>query len=304
MRDVSALTHERGERAIAAVASRQYGVITRGQLLACGLSGRQIETRVGRGALYRLHRGVYSVGHTAPLLLRREMAAVLAAGRDAVLSHYSAAYLWGLMDDPEWAHVTLTSGQCRKHGIESRALHLPRADRTIRWGIPVTTPARTIIDLAHSAEDLEQMIAEARVTGVLTERKLREALERGGRRPGMRAVANVLDGKYGPAFTRSDAERRLLGLVRAAQLPEPRVNEVVGGYEVDFHWPVEGVVVEVDGFAYHSSRASFERDRSRDAALAALGLRVIRVTWRQLNETPETVIARLAGALAVATASA
>ena len=232
------------------------------------------------------------------------MAAVLAAGRDAVLSHYSAAYVWGLMDDPEWAYVTLTRGQCRKPGIESRTLDLPRADRTIRWGIPVTTPARTIIDLAHAAEDLEQMIAEARVTRILTERQLREAVERGRRRPGTRAVTDILDGKYGPALTRSEAERRLLGLIRAAQLPEPRVNAMVGGYEVDFHWPAEGVIVEVDGFAYHSSRVSFETDRARDAALTALGLRIIRVTWRQLNEAPEAVIARLAGALAVAGAAA
>jgi very-short-patch-repair endonuclease len=304
VRDVSALTTERKDRAVAAVASRQYGVITRQQLLACGVSSSMIDVRLRRFWLHRLHRGAYAVGHTAPTPLQREMAAVLAAGRDAVLSHESAGYLWGLLDEPEGAaHVTLLARGCKRPGIASHhTRYLPQADRTVRWGIPVTTPARTVIDLAETLpeHDLEQMLAEARVMSLLNERQVRRALARARGRRGAGRLRAILNRAHGPALTRSQAEQRFLALVRAAQLPEPRVNTVVGGWEVDFCWPVDRLVVEIDGFTFHSSRRSFERDRARDAALAAQGFRVIRVTWRQLVDAPEAVIARLASALAIA----
>jgi very-short-patch-repair endonuclease len=304
VRDVRAVTTERKDRAVAAVASRQYGLITREQLIACGVSDSAIATRVKQVRLHRAHRSVYVVGHTAPTPLQREMAAVLAAGCDAVLSHESAAYLWGLADEPVGlAHVTLAYRDCKKPGITAhRTRALPAADRTIRWGIPVTTPARTVIDLADrlDSRELEQMIAEARVMKCLTGGQLRQALRRSRGRRGAGRIRELLDQAHGPALTRSEAERRFLALIRAAHLPEPRTNAVVGGFEVDFYWPVEGLVVEIDGFAFHSSRRSFERDRERDAMLAATGLRVIRVTWLQVTGAPEAVIARLAGALALA----
>ena len=308
VRDVRAITSDRKDRAVAAVASRQYGVITREQLNACGLSDSAIGTRVRQYWLHRVHRGVYAVGHTAPTVLQREMAAVLAAGRDAVLSHQSAGYLWGLIDEPVGAaHVTLTSGSCRKPTIAGHhSRSLPPADRTVRWGIPVTTVARTMIDLADAGDDadLEQMLAEARVMKLVTEGQLRQALRRSRGRRGAGRIREVLDRAHGPSLTRSEAERRFLALVRAARLPEPRVNTLVGGFEVDFYWPVDALVVEIDGFAFHSSRRSFERDRVRDAALTGRGIRVMRVTWRQLSEEPEAVVARLAAALAVQPPSA
>ena len=231
------------------------------------------------------------------------MAAVLAAGRDAVLSHRSAAYLWGVVDEPDGpVHVTLSSRGCRKAGIAAHNTRsLPPTDRTIRWGIPATSPVRTVIDLAESVDDreLEQILAEARVMKLFTEGQLRNALGRARGRRGAKRVRRILARAQGPALTRSEAEKRFLALVRAAQLPEPRANALVAGCEVDFYWPLEGLVVEIDGFAFHSSRRSFERDRARDAALTARGLRVTRVTWRQLSDGPEAVIARLATALAV-----
>lgn len=288
---------------MAVVASRQYGLITRAQLLACGLSDTAIATRVRQYWLHRLHRGVYAVGHTAPTQLQREMAAVLAAGDGAVLSHHSAAYLWRIADEP-WgpAHVTLAGGGCRKPGIDARvSRRLSAADRTIRWGIPVTTPPRTVIDLADRLDDqaLEQMLAEARVMKLVTDGQLRQALSRLRGRRGAGRITRLLARAHGPALTRSEAERRFLALIRAAQLPEPRANALVGGLEVDFYWPVDRLVVEIDGFAFHSGRRGFERDRERDAVLAASGLRVIRITRRQLSDEPETVIARLAAALAI-----
>lgn len=301
VRDVSAVTSLRGDAAVAEVARRQYGVVTRAQLRACGLSAKAIATRVRQRRLHRLHRGVYAVGHAAWTPLQREMAAVLAVGDGAVLSHLSAAYVWGLAEDPGGpADVTLCGRDTGRQDVRGhRTRVLMPVDRTIRWGIPITTPARTVVDLAQYGGDLEQMVAEGRAMKLLTEDQLREALRRSRGRPGVGHLLALLDGEHGPAFTRSEAERRFLRLIRAAQLPAPRLNDRVGGFEVDFHWPAERVVVEVDGFAFHSSRRSFENDRVRDAALAARGVRVIRVTWRQLGDGPEAVIARLAAALAL-----
>jgi very-short-patch-repair endonuclease len=301
---VRAVTDARGDRAVAAVAGRQYGVVTRAQLVACGLGDSAIAHRVRTGWLHRIHRGVYVVGHLAPTPLQREIAAVLAAGDDAVVSHVSAAYLWGLADDPVGpAHVTIPSRGCRKPGIRAhRTRALAPRERTIRWGVPVTTPARTIIDMAETTEptDLEQLIAEARVTKLVSHSQLRAAVAESRGRRGVRGLATILDEEHDPAFTRSEAERRFLSLVRAARLPEPYVNALAAGYEVDFLWPFDRLVVEIDGYSFHGNRGSFERDRSRDAALAAVGLRVMRITWRQLTREPEMVVARLAGALAIA----
>ena len=167
-------------------------------------------------------------------------------------------------------------------------------------GIRVTSAARTLLDLATVLPPslLERAIAEAQVRGIARKRDLVDQLERNRGRRGTRALRQLLDLAGGPAFTRSAAERRLLRLVRAAELPTPEVNARVGGFEVDFVWRDQRLVVEIDGFTYHASRAAFERDRQRDSILAARGYTVIRVTWRQLVDAPEAVVARLATALA------
>jgi very-short-patch-repair endonuclease len=167
-------------------------------------------------------------------------------------------------------------------------------------GIRVTSAARTLLDLAAVLPPylLERAIAEAQVRRLARRRELVDQLERNRGRRGSRVLRRVLDLDGGPALTRSEAERRLVKLIRAAELPMPEVNARVGRYEVDFLWPQHKLIVEVDGFAFHSPRASFERDRARDATLAASGYTVLRVTWRQLVQTPETVIARVAAALA------
>jgi very-short-patch-repair endonuclease len=173
----------------------------------------------------------------------------------------------------------------------------PAEIRTLHC-IPTTTPARTLLDLARVLPpySLERVVAEAQVRRLVTERDLEDQLERNPRRPGTRALRRIVNQEGGPAFTRSEAERRMLRLVRAAELPPPQVNARLGRYEVDFLWREQRLVVELDSFRFHSPRARFERDRARDAALAAAGYTVIRVTWRQLLDAPEAVAARVAAA--------
>jgi very-short-patch-repair endonuclease len=166
--------------------------------------------------------------------------------------------------------------------------------------MPVTSPARTLSDLAGvlHAEVHELAVAEAISRGLVHLDALREQLTRDGPRPGAKSLRSLLDRDEAPALTRSVAERKLLRLLRASPLPSPVTNARVGRYEVDFLWHKERLIVEVDGFAWHSSRHAFERDRERDAELQAAGYRVLRVTWRQLTREPNAVIQRIARALA------
>jgi very-short-patch-repair endonuclease len=177
---------------------------------------------------------------------------------------------------------------------------LQREERTNLSGIPVTSPSRTLLDLASVApsRELEQAIAEAERRHLASRTKLAALLARYPRRPGTRALRALVEVDQRPALTRSQAEERLLRLIRLARLPAPDVNARVGRYEVDFLWREAGLVVEVDGFAFHSDRAAFEADRRRDAELAARGLTVIRVTWRQIVEEREAVLVSLGQALA------
>ncbi|MGH2993241.1 MAG: endonuclease domain-containing protein [Solirubrobacterales bacterium] len=177
---------------------------------------------------------------------------------------------------------------------------LDRCDVRAVDGIPVTSPARSLLDLASvlPTSELERALAEAQVRRIVTRRALVDQLERNRGRSGVRALRRAVEVPGGPAATRSEAERRLLRLVRAAELPVPRVNARLGRYEVDFMWREQRLVAEVDGYAYHANRRAFERDRERDAALAAAGYTVLRLTWRQLVNTPEAVVARLAAVLA------
>jgi very-short-patch-repair endonuclease len=166
--------------------------------------------------------------------------------------------------------------------------------------IPITTPARTLLDLAAqlSTRELEQAVAQAERRNLLTRDKALALLARYPRRPGAAKLRELLGGPGRPAFTRSEAEERFLALVRRAQLPEPEVNVALHAYEIDFLWRQHALAVEIDGFVFHGDRDAFEADRRRDADLAARGIQVMRVTWRQIVEESEATLARLAQALA------
>lgn len=291
-----------GERALAWVAAQQLGLISAPQLRLAAVGYGLVESRCARGMMQRLHRGVYLVG-PAPLHPGApELAGVLACGPGALISGRSGAALWGLATPPpDCVELTVIGRNIRSRaGLKvHRKKWLDEADRTVKAGIPVTAPARTLVDFAAAAtyEELEYAVAEAKVLGLLSDRRIVAAIDRAPQAAGVATLRRILASPGGPAFTRSDAERQLLRLIREGELPIPSVNARVRGRELDFLWPAQRLATEVDGHRYHGHRLAFERDRKRDAALVASGYRVLRFTWRQIMEEPLLVIANLARAL-------
>jgi very-short-patch-repair endonuclease len=290
------------DRKVAAIAARQHAMVHLDQLRAAGLGRGAIAHRVATGRLTRMHRAVYLVGVVVPPL-GVEMAAVLAGGPGAVLSHLSAAAVWGIHGEIGGEpHITVAGANPpRIEGVTGhRVRRLDPADITVRANLPITTPARTIVDAAGEVgvRALARMLEEAEVLRLARPEDVRAALARAPRRRGAGALADLVERDAAPALTRSEAEAALLDLLRAAGIPPTAVNARVGPYEVDFLWRPQRLIAEVDGYAFHAGRAAFERDRLRDAELAAAGWRVLRVTWRQIAETPEAVVARIAAALA------
>ena len=234
----------------------------------------------------------------------KEMAAVLACGAGAAVSHKSAAILWDLLPcgrESGPVHVTVPDrGVSAKRGIVChRSRWLEPVHVSSVEGIPATTPARTILDLSTCVgpRQLEQALAQAERRQLLTLDELRAVIQRRSGRPGTSALRALLQCHGSPALTRSEAEERFLALIRRAKLPKPEANVIVGGHELDFLWRYEGVAVEVDGYAFHSSKQKFERDRRRDAQLAALGVQVIRLSWRQIVDEPHATLVWLGQAL-------
>jgi very-short-patch-repair endonuclease len=196
-------------------------------------------------------------------------------------------------------HVTVPGRDARsREGLRVHRATLDRRDATRREGIPVTSTAQTLLDAATELpqRELERAVDEARILRLVTDISLNEQFSRYPRHPGTAQLKRVI--KTEPKLTRSEAERRLLELIRAARLPEPETNARIARHEVDCLWPGHRLVVEVDGYAFHSKRSSFERDRRKDAELMLAGYRVIRSTWRQIVEEPEATVATLAQALA------
>jgi very-short-patch-repair endonuclease len=302
---VVVLTRPPLEVAIAALAARQHGVVARWQLLELGLTARAISYRLSIGRLHVIHRGVYALGHKRITVRGRWMAAVLACGSAAVLSHRSAAALWGFLGaaSPRIDVTTPRRGgravpRIRRH----RVRRLPPEDTTKVDGIPVTTVARTLFDLAEALDRsaLEQAFEAAERSELLDMRAVALTMERNPGRRAHRALRSLLPSLVAPEPTRSELERLFHRLCRLAGLPLPRVNVLVEGFEVDAYWPVHRLVVEVDSWRFHRTRAAFERDRARDAALLVANYRVMRVTYRQLREDPVGVAARVRTLLAAA----
>ncbi len=265
------------------------------QLRGGGLSRRQVEGLVERGELSRLHRGVFRVG-PIPLLYSKEVAAVLACGPNAVLSHRSAAVVYRLLGDEKGPiHVT-TIGPHRR-GDSGIAIHktssLKRHEIRERHGIRITAPIRTLIDLSPTCPDLllEQALAEAFALRLTNRAALLRGIEAAGPRRGVARLRRLLDAE--PRRTRSNPELILLRAIRGAGLPEPETNVKIGGWEVDFFWREAGLVVEVDAYSTHSSPWAFERDRRKDAELAAIGLGVQRFTADRVRHDLDFVLAWL-----------
>jgi hypothetical protein len=268
------------------LASKQHGVVSREQLRALGLSSQAVYRRLQKRCLIRLHPGVYAVGHMALSSRWRDFAAVLACGPDALLSHRSAADLWGIRrtSSPR-IEVTAPRGRKGPAGItvhRSRVVHFD--DRTAVDAIAVTSVARTVVDLADvlSLPALERAINEAELLGLLSggaRAHSRGLPNRRGRGRLRRALALYLPSA---AFTRSKGERDFIRLCADHGLPQPSANLAIAGEEVDLIWTDARVIVEIDGTAVHGTTRAFHEDRRRDRALATRGFQVVRVTEHDL----------------------
>jgi very-short-patch-repair endonuclease len=296
---------ETGEPGLGVLATAQRGVAHRSQLRALEFSSGSIAHRVHVGRLHRYLPAVFAVGHRALPVGGPEVAALLHAGDHAVLSHRTAAALWGFGQRPAQRLEVTVIGRHLRELPRLRAYRVSALDlRDVRMlrRLPVTAPARTMIDFAAEAsvDELIAALAEARVRRLVTDAELEAAMRRAPLRTGVAKLRSVLADEVGLGRqrTRNDAERRLLALIAQAGLPPPIANARVLGMEVDLLWPTERVVVEFDGWAAHGHPTAFERDHRRGQLLSAAGYKVFRVTWRQLVEEPVAVAVRLAQTLA------
>lgn len=283
----------RRERELSALANRQHGVISRGQLLATGLGSRTIRRWTEAGRLYPLHADVFAFGREGVSQKGLWLAAVLTGGDGAVLSHRSAATLWGLTGHRLPVDVTVPRAK-RRPGIAFHECGLRQDECEVVDLVPVTTPARTLLDFAELADEqgFERACQEADRRRLLKIPALELVRGRAYGRHGVKALRPLLEAARSPA-TRSPLEDRVRALCREHDLPAPQTNVVVLGREVDVFWREQGLMVEADSFEFHHHRAAFERDRARDAAMQVAGYRVIRLTHRRLDEEPEKVAAQL-----------
>lgn len=284
---------------MAELATRQHGVVSFRQLRSLGFGARGIERRLRDGRLHPVHRDVYAVGHWR--LSRRSdwWAAVLAYGDESLLSHRSAAALWGIA---RWRSgpidVTAPTGRqgpSRREGIWIHRGRLHPEDRSERGGIPVTTVARTLFDLAEVVDfiQLERAWEEADRLKLLQLRAVEQACERGYGRRALRPIRRLLAEARAATTTRSPLEDRFQAFCRAYVLPPSRTNVHVLGHEVDVLWPASRLIAELDSWEHHSHRAAFERDRARDPKLLLAGYRTIRITHRRLDDEADQLAAEI-----------
>jgi very-short-patch-repair endonuclease len=271
----------KGDLVIARVAGRHHGVVSTAQLRSAGINYEGIRRRVAAGRLHRVHRGVYAVGHRRLTFEGRCMAAVLALGKGAAVSHRSAAALWRMLpahDGPIEVTVPGDGGRDKRNGLRvHRSSTLIAGVSILRDGIRLTKAARTLQDLHRSASNSTY------------QRAVRRALDL--------KLVKSRDLQREPDLTRSELERILRSICSRHRLPQPEVNARVGPYEVDFLWREHRLIVETDGFEHHGHRDAFERDRARDARLQSQGFRVLRFTYRQVTDSSTDVAASLHGLL-------
>jgi very-short-patch-repair endonuclease len=287
---------------LATLADEQYGVVGRGQLLERGLTEEAIEVRLRTGRLHRLYAGVYAVGHRMTSKEGRWMAAVLASGPEAVLSHWSAAALWMIRPNSR-SIIDITTPQKSRSwdGIRRHHKVLSTDEVAVEEGIPVTTVPRTIFDLAatESADVVGNLLRESEYRRLHDRLSLWDLVERYPGRRGVRKVRAALErlGEGPSGRKRSPLEERFALFLHRHRLPQPRFNDwiLLGGkrYQVDCHWPEAGQIVELDGWEGHGTRTAFREDRARDRALRVAGFSVTRLTWNQLDDEPHAIAADL-----------
>lgn len=283
---------------IAAVASRQHGLVAYRQLLAAGIGRGAIEHRIRTGRLIRVQRGVYAVGHVHESALVRRMAAVLTCGDGALLSHLSALAHWELRGSAQRLHVTVP----RRNGSRSRAgivvhrsLVLPPSETATHRAIAVTSVARSLLDGAAilAPHALSRAVERSEILRLFDLTAVEHTLRLHRTHPGSGRLRSAIELFRDDEITRSDLEAMMLGICAAHALPRPLVNHVVEGDEVDFFFREQRLIVETDGRETHLTRAAFERDRARDAHLAVAGYRVVRFTYRRILRDSGAVAATL-----------
>jgi very-short-patch-repair endonuclease len=254
--------------ALQRLATEQHGILTRSQLLQAGVGSDTIRRWITTGRLIRIHQGVYALGHLPPSPHARAMAAVLACGARAALSHRSAAQLWGLIRYAGPIEITAPTKRTRP-GVIVHRNRLTEHDVTTHWGIRTTTAARTLTDLAGT-------LSPAALTRAVNDARLNRHLSLDDLPPRLRH-------RQTPTPTRSAFEDAFRTFCARHHLPQPEVNARVAGYEVDALWRAQRLVAELDGEKYHQD---FEADRAKDADLVEAGLRVVRLTWDRLTTQP------------------
>ena len=267
-----------------------------------GLGRRAIQHRADSGRLHRIHRGVYAVGGRSLTREGHWMVAVLACGEGAVLSHRTAAALHELMPSVQTKIDVMVPHARSGHAcVRLHVTRLERDETTIIDGIPVTTVARTLADLASvlPRDRLLRAIEQADRLSVFDGRALERTTSR-RRLKGIDKLRSILAAYEQAPPTRSELERDFLAMIERAGIPEPRVNTQVAGLEVDFCWPEQRLIVELDSRSYHTSPRAFEQDRIRDAKLQLAGYRVPRITYRRLHESPDSVLADVRALLRLA----
>jgi very-short-patch-repair endonuclease len=295
---------------MALLAGGQHGVVSRWQLLELGMSRDRIQDRAARSQLHRLYRGVYAVGHRKLTLKGVWMAAVLACGPDAALSHRAGLGLWDVRRTESGLIDVTMPGRTGRRGPDDVRLHrstlLREADVDAVDGIPVTSLAWTVVDYAGIAhrQQLRSVLEALERRGLYIGRELDELLERAPNRKGVKAVTAVIAEMTGPApWLQSELEAIFREVIRGSDLPDYEANVMVEGEVVDALWRKERVIVELDGYAFHKSRARFEADRRRDAKLQVAGYRVLRVTQERLTNEPQAVLAEIRALLSAARAA-
>jgi hypothetical protein len=264
---------------VASLAGRQYGYVTRAQLLELGLTDQAIKVRVRKRVLIRLYLGVYAVGHVREDAVARAMAAVLACGPGAVLSHHSAAALWGFRKWGSGPIHVIAPGKHRRRGIKTHRCALTRREIRTCYRIRVTSPARTLLDIAAT-------LPEKQLIRAINDALISECL-RASHLLGTRLERYVGD------ISRSPLEDDFRPWLKRYGLPEPRYNVKLNGYEVDVYYPRQRLIVELDGWKFHGTRKAFENDRERDAHMLAAGIQTIRITRRRLEHAPAKEAQRL-----------
>jgi hypothetical protein len=281
-------------RDIARLAARQKGYVTWAQLLQLGLTKNEIRSRIKRGILIKVHRGVYAVGHLPQSQIARAYAAVLACGPQALLSHGSAATLWNI--HKRWQlPFEITAPTYHDHpGIKThRSSTLYPRDTTTQRGIRVTSPARTLLDIAPRLSDkqLTRAVNDLRLAGYLQPNDFAELVARSRSHAGAPRLRPFAITTQNP--TRSDLEDRFIKFCAKHGLPTPEINARLNGYEVDALFRAEKLIAELDGYEFHKDKATFESDRERDAAMLEIDHITVRVTDERMKRTPVKEAARL-----------